>query len=203
MTMKQRQHLLAYLGYYVGAVDGDWGSGSRAACIAFQKDRGITADGHGGPETDKQLRYAVANDLMKTKPVQDDPSTEKDSLQFADWWDEIEFFTREEFRCKCGGKYCNGFPAEPQELLVRLAERARIHFGKPAHNVSCLRCKTWNAKSGGVANSQHMYGEAMDIRIDGVSGDELLAFFLRQPEVRYAYKINSTNVHFDIPKGAR
>lgn len=52
-------------------------------------------------------------------------------------------------------------------------------------------------------NSQHMYGETMDIRIDGVSGDELLAFFLRQPEVRYAYKINSTNVHFDIPKGAR
>ena len=36
-----------------------------------------------------------------------------------------------------------------------------------------------------------------------VDGDELLAFFLRQPEVRYAYKINSTNVHFDIPKGAR
>lgn len=54
-----------------------------------------------------------------------------------------------------------------------------------------------------VHNSQHMYGEAMDIRINGVSGDELLAFFLRQPEVRYAYKINSTNVHFDIPKGAR
>lgn len=54
-----------------------------------------------------------------------------------------------------------------------------------------------------MANSQHMYGEAMDIRIDGVSGDELLAFFLRQPEVRYAYKIDSTNVHFDIPKGAR
>lgn len=25
MTIKQRQHLLAYLGYYVGNVDGVWG----------------------------------------------------------------------------------------------------------------------------------------------------------------------------------
>lgn len=32
---------------------------------------------------------------------------------------------------------------------------------------------------------------------------EAVFTFLRQPEVRYAYKINSTNVHFDIPKGAR
>lgn len=119
------------------------------------------------------------------------------------FWDEIEYFTRDELRCKCGGRYCNGFPAEPQEMAVRLADRARKHFGRPAHNVSFLRCKTWNAKSGGVVNSQHMYGEAMDIRIDGVSADELYAFFLKQPEIRYTYKINSTNVHFDIPKGAR
>lgn len=128
------------------------------------------------------------------------PVAEKEPDSF---WDEIEYFTRNELRCKCGGKYCDGFPAEPKEMTVRLADRARKHFGRPAHNVSFLRCKTWNAKSGGVANSQHMYGEAMDIRIDGVSGDELYEFFLAQPEVRYTYKINSTNVHFDIPKGAR
>ncbi len=126
--------------------------------------------------------------------VDEDPDT---------FWDEIEHFTRDELRCKCGGKYCNGFPAEPQEMTVRLADRARKHFGRPAHNVSFLRCATWNAKSGGVVNSQHMYGGAMDIRIDGVSADELHAFFDAQPEVRYTYKINSTNVHFDIPKGAR
>ena len=54
-----------------------------------------------------------------------------------------------------------------------------------------------------MANSQHMYGEAADVRIDGVSADSLLAFFQSQPGVRYTYKINSTNVHVDIPKGAR
>lgn len=172
--VKQRQHLLAYLGYYVGAVDGDWGSGSRAACTAFQKDRGITADGHGGPETDKQLRYAVANDLMKTKPVQDDPSTEKDSLQVADWWDEIEFFTREEFRCKCGGKYCNGFPAEPHEDTVRFADAVRRRIGKPIPVNSGLRCPTWNRIQGGVYNSNHMTGGAVDLGCPtGVSSAEM------------------------------
>lgn len=84
-----------------------------------------------------------------------------------------------------------------------LADRARANFDRPAHVISGLRCPEWNRIQGGVANSQHMYGEAMDIRIDGVSADSLLAFFQEQPEVRYCYKINSTNVHFDIPKGQR
>jgi len=129
-------------------------------------------------------------------------STEPEESSEELWWDEIEYFTREELRCKCG-KYCDGFPAEPKEMTVRLADRARKHFGRPGHNVSFLRCKKWNALSGGVANSQHMYGEAMDIRIEGVSAEELVAFFREQPEVRYTYEINETNVHFDIPKGAR
>ena len=126
----------------------------------------------------------------------------EESTATGTFWDQIQYFTRQEMRCKCG-QYCNGFPAEPQKLLMELADRARAHLGKPAHNISCLRCPTWNALQGGVANSQHMYGEAMDIRIDGVTADKLLAFFQQQPEVRYCYKINSTNVHFDIPKSRR
>ena len=54
-----------------------------------------------------------------------------------------------------------------------------------------------------MANSQHMFGEAMDIRIDGVTASELCAFFKEQPEVRYTYEINGTNVHFDIPTVGR
>ena len=117
-----------------------------------------------------------------------------------------KYFTRDEFRCKCGAyhkPYCNGFPAEPQEVLVRLCDRAREHFGRPAHLVSPLRCRQHNADSGGVANSQHMYGEAVDICIEGVTANNLYSWFKKQPEVRYTYKINNTNVHVDIPKGAR
>lgn len=178
--------------------DGLAGPKTMAATIWYQKAVGLTPDGIVGPET----RTYILNHVGPESSVdEEDPVivTEKTGT----FWDEIEHFTRDELRCKCGGRYCNGFPAEPKEMTVRLADRARKHFGRPAHNVSFLRCKTWNAQSGGVANSQHMYGEAMDIRIEGVSADELHAFFNAQPEVRYTYKINSTNVHFDIPKGAR
>lgn len=166
------------------------GTKTMAATIYFQKAVGLTPDGIAGKETRDYI-------LKNAAP---EPSVEPES---GDWWDDIEFFTRDEFRCKCGGKHCDGYPAEPQELMVRLADRARKHFKAPATVVSGLRCKNHNASEGGVANSQHMYGEACDIRIKGVSGDRLLAFFKAQPEVRYTYKINSTNVHFDIPKGKR
>ena len=86
---------------------------------------------------------------------------------------------------------------------MELLDAARAHFGRPEHIVSGLRCPTWDSIQGGVANSQHMYGEAADVRIDGVRADELLAFFQDRPGVRYTYPINGTNVHVDIPNGAR
>lgn len=178
--------------------DGLAGPATMAALVWYQKAKGLTPNG----VLDTETRTYILNSagFATDRNVGD---TDENIPGDGTFWVEIRHFTREELRCKCNGQYCNGFPTEPQELLVRLAERARVYFGAPAHNVSCLRCQRWNALCGGVANSQHMYGEAMDIRIEGVSGDELLAFFLRQPEVRYAYKINDTNVHFDIPKGAR
>ena len=87
--------------------------------------------------------------------------------------------------------------------MVYLADAAREYFGRPGRVVSGLRCPEWNRIQGGTANSQHMYGEAVDLRIDGVSAADLLAFVNRQPGVRYAYAINSTNVHIGIPYGKR
>ena len=207
MTTKQRQHLLAYLGYYVGNVDGDWGTLSKTACRAFQEDfQGIKVDGYGGPETDKALRHAVAYDMFQVADAKDVGKDNNVPNKTDDFWDEIEFFDRDEFKCKCGqyhAPYCNGFPAEPKEAMVRIADQIRRHFGKPAHVISGLRCPQHNADSDGTANSQHMYGEACDICVEGISSAELLAYVKTLPGVRYAYAINATNVHFDIPKGAR
>lgn len=198
MTIRQRQHLLAYLGYYVGTVDGDWGSGSRAACTAFQQDfGGIVVDGHGGTETDKALKHAVAYDLFKVDISNEETTT-------GSFWDDIQYFKRDEFRCKCGGKYCNGFPAEPKEQLVRIADQLRKNLGVPITIVSGLRCKTWNAIQGGVSNSQHMYGEAADIYANGVSQSRVEQELDKIGGVRYHYPITgSSNVHFDVPKGNR
>ena len=45
------QQRLQELGFYGGPVDGQFGAQTREAVIAFQKDRGLTADGLVGDET--------------------------------------------------------------------------------------------------------------------------------------------------------
>jgi peptidoglycan hydrolase-like protein with peptidoglycan-binding domain len=189
MTIKQRQHLLAYLGYYVGNVDGDWGTLSKTACKAFQKDFGLVADGICGNDTEKALTHAVAYGM---------PAKEEAATTIGTFWDEIKYWSREEFRCQCGGKYCNGFPAEPDEKLVRLAENIRGYFGKPGHRSSGLRCSQWNAIQGGVSNSKHMYGKALDFRIEGETSAEVLNYINALSGVNYAYAIDSQHVHMDV-----
>ena len=203
MTIKQQQHLLGYLGYYNGQIDGQWGRMSTEACRAFQSGYGLTPDGICGTMTQKMLIGAISGTAAKVElPTEAEPDT-VDKPKTGTFWNEIRYFTREEFRCKCGGRYCNGYPAEMQEAVVKIADAARAHFGRPAHVISGLRCRQWNAHEGGVANSQHMYGEAIDLRIDGVGSEELRQFVATQPGHRYSYCINSTNVHFDINKVGR
>ena len=87
---------------------------------------------------------------------------------------------------------------------MRIADQIRGHFGSPAHVVSGLRCPDHDRAVGGKSNSQHMYGEAVDLRVDGVGWSELLAYAKTLPGVRYAYHIEgSNNIHFDIPAGKR
>lgn len=202
MTNKQKQNLLAYLGYYVGDIDGFWGTLSKTACEAFQKDffqMESKVDGVCGPETEKALTHSVAYGM----PAKKVDKSEKEDIT-GTFWDEIEYFTRDEFKCKCGGKYCNGYPSEPDERMVRIADQLRKNLGVPITIVSGLRCKTWNAIQGGVSNSQHMYGEAADIYAKGVSQSRVEAELDKIGGVRYHYPIKgSSNVHFDVPEGNR
>ena len=196
MDNTKKQCLLKYLGYYVGNIDGDWGTLSKTAMDAFKEDfKGLDVPNIPENAPEKALKHAVAYDLFKSEPVKDETGT---------FWDEIEYFDRSEFKCKCGGKYCNGYPAEPDERMVRIANRLRKNLGVPITIVSGLRCKTWNAIQGGVANSQHMYGEAADIYARGVSQYRVEAELDKIGGVRYHYPIKgSSNVHFDVPKGNR
>lgn len=194
MTMKQKQALLAYLGYYTGQIDGQWGSMSTAACRAFQADYGLTADGICGTMTQKMLIGAIAGTAVKVEKPES-----SDAPKTGTFWDEIEFFDPEEMKCKCGGKYCDGYPHEIQPLLMQILDRARRWSGHPIVIVSGLRCKEWNRIQKGVATSQHQYGEAADVYFYGVSANAALAWLQSQPDVRYAYRIEGcNNIHFDI-----
>lgn len=198
MTVKQKQHLLAYLGYYTGAIDGIWGRLSIEGTEKFQNAVGLKVDGICGPSTQAKLREMIANGEELPKTAAEEPTAT------GTFWDEIEYLDREEFRCKCGGKYCNGYPHEPDERMVRIADQLRKNLGVPITIVSGLRCRTWNAIQGGVSNSQHMYGEAADIYAKGVSQPRVEAELDKIGGVRYHYAIKgSSNVHFDVPKGNR
>ena len=180
MTIKQKQCLLFYLGYYVGNIDGVWGSGSREATKAFQRDFFQKADGICGPETEKALKHAVCYGMP----------ARKDS---GDFWDSIKYFRREEFACRCG---CGA--SEMEEKLIKTADKVRDYFGKPITVSSGRRCTKHNAKVGGVSNSRHLSGKAMDFCVSGMSADMVLTYVQKLPEIRYAYAIDRNFVHMDI-----
>jgi hypothetical protein len=97
-------------------------------------------------------------------------------------------FKLAEFRCKCGGQYCNGYAGFPEEeaagRLAGLAAvlekgRALINARHPAPDggertvsiVSGIRCERENASVGGAGNSWHMQCLAADVSTPGVRTD--------------------------------
>lgn len=151
-------------------------------------------DGIWGPESQKAADRFLRD--FAGEQAEEKPAT-------GTFWDEIEFFTPPETACKCG-KYCDGYPHEMQPLTMQIIDRARRHFGKPIEIISGLRCPQHNAAVGGVANSQHMFGEALDVLFYGVAPSAALAWLQTQPDVRYAYQIQgSNNIHFDIQPTGR
>lgn len=52
--------------------------------------------------------------------------------------------------------------------LVEILQSIRDAFGKPITINSAYRNATYNKKIGGATNSQHVYGKAADIRVEGV-----------------------------------
>lgn len=197
LSYKQKQQFLCFFECLEESqIDGIWGKQSKEATVKLQRKLGIKDDGLFGAGTEDACFEA----LLSGEPLPDIegviiiPPT-------GDFWGEIEFFDKEEMRCKCGGRYCDGYPHEIQPLLMKILDRARKWSGHPIIIISGLRCEDWNRIQGGVANSQHKYGEAVDVYFYGKTTAEALAWLQSQPDVRYAYQISGcSNIHFDIHK---
>ena len=192
MTIIQKQCLLAFFGCMKPEeIDGIWGPDSRKATQRLQKKLFIEEDGVWGAETEQ----AVRNALMESEKY----SAEKgDSGTF---WEKIRYWTREEFKCRCREyhvPYCDGFPVEPDETLVQLADDLRHRAGAPGHCSSGIRCERHNLDSGGVYNSKHREGKAIDFFVEGVSGPQLLKLAQEDPRTKYAYIIEGQYIHVEV-----
>lgn len=114
-------------------------------------------------------------------------------------WEHSKYFKKEEFKCGCNGKYCNGYPSGVAKSLVDNMNLLREIYGKSITITSGLRCEKYNATVGGDKNSLHICGQACDWNFTNKEftqkqKDEIIAFIKKLPNYRYSYS-NQTNMY--------
>ena len=87
--------------------DGVIGPNTVAAIKKIQQKYGLTADGIAGTKTFEKLNAASSGSSGASSGSASSGS-----------WKGSAHFTKQEFVCRCGGKYCNGYPADVSARLV-------------------------------------------------------------------------------------
>lgn len=108
-----------------------------------------------------------------------------------------EFFTRQEFACKCGKCHLSQYPAVDFELL-RLLTMIRRQFNKPVTITSGWRCAEHNNSVGGATASKHLYGIAADIKVTGAEPDEVAAWLEHRFPGCMGVGVYESWVHVDV-----
>jgi len=108
--------------------------------------------------------------------------------------DISENFSRHEFACH---DYC-GFDTVDYELIWVL-ENMRTHFGDTLVFItSGCRCLRYNTKIHGADKSFHMWGQASDIKIPGISPKQIADYLEKEYKGFYGIGRYKTFTHIDI-----
>lgn len=105
-------------------------------------------------------------------------------------------FSAAELMCPC----CGVGADKMSPNMLQMAEEIRAeNGGKPMIVSSAYRCAKHNAEVGGVANSHHLYGQAMDVHINGVPASTIVeqAKRIGSPD---AYAMNANWAHISVSK---
>lgn len=184
MTLKQKQALLSYIGYYGGAIDGVWGQQSQQATIDFQKAYGLTADGIFGAETEKRIleviatgEQPVADILSATAYADAEQYLQSDGCYHIPRGVDVQLSKNlwaHEIHCQ-GTGCCRESIISKQ--MVEMFQLIRDDYGEPIQIAqaggSGYRCRIHNSEVGGAYASLHMVGNALDLHCR--DKDKLLA----------------------------
>lgn len=170
LTVKERQKYLKALKLYDGEIDGKESAKLKDSYKKLQnkyfvreKDR----DGLYGSDTDILLRNAY-----KVKTY-------------------AKNFELRDFRCPCGGKYCDGYPVILSTQLLKNIQLIRDKFG-PTDITSGIRCQRYNDSiPGSVKNSYHVKGKASDFANANTSTLSkrrvVMGYWKKLPRAGYTY----------------
>lgn len=120
-------------------------------------------------------------------------------------------FNEQEFRCRDvdrslrGVPYCNGGVGKGIDLrLIQGLEELRARISKPVNISSGYRCPAYNRYVGGALNSQHLYGTAADVWIQGMTAEQIMRVveLLNIGTGRGLY-LSRGFVHIDVRNGLR
>lgn len=144
----QLQRMLNEKGYSAGTADGVFGEKTEAAVKAFQRAQGLTADGIVGAKT-----WAALVEGNET------PTS--------------AHFTLREFGCKDGTAVPRAYYPNCQALMHLLEEIRAACGDRPITITSGYRTKSHNQKCGGAPKSQHLTASAADIKVQGMSPNDV------------------------------
>lgn len=118
----------------------------------------------------------------------------------------VKDFKPEEFKCPCGK--CSGYPDRMKQVELKHIQTIRDHYGRPMEITSGLRCKYENDRVGGVPNSGHLTGYAVDFYMDGVTDtvpnrNKALAYIKTLPNHKFtygSYMVDSDGAYREAPE---
>jgi uncharacterized protein YcbK (DUF882 family) len=101
-------------------------------------------------------------------------------------------FRVKEFACTDGSD-----PIFIDSELVNILQKIRAHFGKSVTITSAYRTPGKNKAVGGQTYSQHLYGRAADIKVNGVTPKKVAAYAETLLKNKGGIGTYSTFVHID------